>query len=140
MRRILGRQSTIRRVYATITAPTPADLILTLRNYVGKKAIVVACYTTANLVIPTQGVNYTDNQRFANGDNLVGGDGGRSTSTWCVWKGVLPSSFMISNLSSRSTYKTAILEYTDDVALNYSQELRGFNMAESNYKSGTTRR
>jgi hypothetical protein len=137
---VIMSKSRIRPIYIQLASPTPADITVTFRDYAGRKGIVVVCFNSASIVVPTQGVSYIANQRFANGDNLVGGDGGALTSTWCRYVGVLPASMLISNLSSRTIYKVAVLEYTDDVLLNYSQELRGLNTAESNYKSITTRR
>jgi len=139
---IIGKNKPLQPLFAIIYSTNPSILRLTFNDNNARKAIVVICFSGIEITVPVPGTDYIANTQYgvlANG-NLVGGDGGRNTSTWCVWKGAVPDIFFISGLTSRTTYKILLLEYTDDTNLDYSQEIRTLNETTSNYKTATTRR
>jgi len=131
----------------SLYSPNPGAIRYTVSpSNPSNKIIVVVCYSGIGITNPVPGVSYTASY-FADtslgGANMIAGDGGRNTSTWCVFNGACPFvGFFSSGHTSRTTYNVLIQEYTDDTLLDYSQEIGvliptgGF----TNYGTITTRR
>ena len=127
-------------------SPNPESIRIEIINDYSKRIIVAICFNGIEITNPVPGTSYVASTVYgvlANG-NLLGGDGGRNTSTWCIHRGFNPGRFFISGLTSRTTYKILVQEYTDDALSDYSQSIEALmsssSYATTNYTSATTRR